>query len=87
MKSKQVLILRKDLNMRKGKMCSQAAHASLKVFFDLMGRHDDGSMVIDGDHISGAMLDWMEGSFTKICVSVGSEQELLEIYKIGRAHV
>ena len=33
---KQVIILRTDLNMRKGKMCAQAAHASMKVFFDRM---------------------------------------------------
>ena len=34
--SKQVLVVRKDLNMRKGKMCAQAAHASMKVLLDLM---------------------------------------------------
>jgi len=80
MKSKQVIILRKDLNMRKGKCVAQGAHASLKVFFDLMSPHDDGSMVIDNDYISDAMREWMEGSFTKICVSVNSEAELLEVY-------
>ncbi len=32
---KQVILIRTDLNMRKGKMCAQAAHASMKVFFDL----------------------------------------------------
>lgn len=32
--SKQVIVLRTDLNMRKGKMCAQAAHASMKVFLD-----------------------------------------------------
>lgn len=33
---KQVIVIRKDLKMRLGKQCSQAAHASLKVFFDRM---------------------------------------------------
>lgn len=33
---KQVLVMRKDLNCRKGKIASQCAHASLKVFFDKM---------------------------------------------------
>ena len=28
---KQVIIIRKDLKMRKGKMCAQAAHAAMKV--------------------------------------------------------
>lgn len=36
--SKQVIVIRKDLGMRKGKMCSQAAHASMKVLLDLMPR-------------------------------------------------
>ena len=31
---KQVIIIRKDLGMRKGKMIAQGAHASMKVFFD-----------------------------------------------------
>jgi peptidyl-tRNA hydrolase len=33
---KQVIVVRKDLNMRLGKACAQAAHASMKVFFDRM---------------------------------------------------
>ena len=31
---KQVIIFRRDLNMRKGKIAAQVAHASMKVFFD-----------------------------------------------------
>jgi len=37
MEVKQVIVLRKDLQMRKGKMIAQGAHASMKVFFDLAG--------------------------------------------------
>ena len=33
---KQVIVLRKDLNMRKGKMVVQGSHASMKVFFDMI---------------------------------------------------
>jgi peptidyl-tRNA hydrolase len=33
---KQVIIWRKDLNVRKGKLAAQIAHASMKVFFDKM---------------------------------------------------
>ena len=31
---KQVIVIRKDLNMRKGKMIAQGAHASMAVFFN-----------------------------------------------------
>lgn len=33
---KQVIIVRKDLDMSVGKIASQVAHASMKVFFDVM---------------------------------------------------
>lgn len=36
MVSKQVIVMRKDLNMRKGKMIAQGAHASMKVLLDNM---------------------------------------------------
>jgi len=37
---KQVIVVRTDLNMRLGKACAQAAHASMKVFFDKMNKWD-----------------------------------------------
>lgn len=77
---KQVIILRKDLNMRKGKMVAQGAHASMKVFFDkLVSDKSDNSLVINP--ITQAEKEWIYGRFTKITVSVNSEQELLEIYE------
>ena len=33
---KQVIIVRKDLNMRKGKIAAQVAHAAMKVILDKM---------------------------------------------------
>lgn len=71
---KQVIVLRKDLNMRKGKMCAMAAHASLD------------AILRDGKLKKNADIDaWLEGRFTKICVSVDSEEELLEIYMKAKA--
>lgn len=83
---KQVLVIRKDLKMRRGKECSQVAHASMKVFFDRMSKE---SVYIGDDlHIDKWVVEmtpemeaWKEGIFTKICVSVDSEAELLEIHK------
>jgi len=78
MKTKQVLVVRKDLNMRKGKIAAQAAHASLKVFFDNIEYCDHGSMKIN--NITPEMEEWVNGTFTKVCVSVNSEEELLNVY-------
>jgi peptidyl-tRNA hydrolase, PTH2 family len=69
MKTKQVIVIRKDLNMRKGKACSQAAHVSMRCFFDIMKKNNDEySFKID----SPAVHNWINGLFTKITVSVNS---------------
>lgn len=82
METKQVIILRKDLNMRKGKMVAQGAHASMKVFFDRImepkGLEWDNEITIK---LTDEMFHWMNNAFTKVCVSVNSEAELLEVYQ------
>jgi PTH2 family peptidyl-tRNA hydrolase len=70
---KQVIVMRKDLGMRKGKMIAQGAHASMAVLVD--------AGVLDGDTLAIALdpatREWLvSGRFTKICVSVSSEAEL-----------
>lgn len=64
---KQVIVLRKDLNMRKGKMVAQGCHASMKATLENI------------DH--PCVKAWLAGQFTKIAVSVDSEEELKEIYR------
>jgi peptidyl-tRNA hydrolase, PTH2 family len=91
MNPKQVIVMRKDLNMRKGKMVAQGAHASMAVLLNA-GRYDkavdEGEMFAERftlmllnppyfDH--KALREWLHGTFTKVCVSVNSEQELLDI--------
>lgn len=80
--SKQVIVVRKDLNMRKGKMVAQGSHACLKAVLDKMKANEDAvqtQFVLNIDNKS-AIYDWLTGRFTKICVSVNSEAELLSIY-------
>lgn len=67
--------MRTDLNMRRGKQIAQGAHASLKVLLD-NNIIEQEKYLVDGDPIK----EWLEGLFTKICVQVSSEQELLDIY-------
>lgn len=74
---KQVIVIRKDLNMRKGKMIAQGAHASMKVFFDRLKPSDDGFCI----SLTSEMQQWVQDDFRKIVVYVNSEQELLDIYK------
>jgi PTH2 family peptidyl-tRNA hydrolase len=83
---KQVIVLRKDLNMRKGKMVAQGAHASMKVFFDRMvsGANGPAGSFITMK-VEESMIPWIHGKFTKICVSVNSEQELLDVYQKAKS--
>ena len=67
---KQVIVLRKDLNMPPGKACGQAAHASEKSVFN--GWLEDKDF--DDKH-----KIWYEHGFTKIIVEVNSEEELYQI--------
>lgn len=84
---KQVIVVRRDLNMRKGKIAAQAAHASMKVILDLMDKGFD-TKDTEGWMLrfqKGSNLDeWLNGSFTKICVSVTDEQQLLAILNDAR---
>ncbi len=59
---KQVFIVRKDLNMRKGKIASQVGHACTKLFLNLFTMELDS----DGDswfkpkqHVAAPLLDWL----------------------------
>lgn len=71
MAAKQVIVVRKDLNMRKGKVGAQAAHACLAVVLD------------KGPIDAEIMQSWRLNGHKKICVYVNSEEELLEVYQKG----
>lgn len=77
---KQILVVRKDLKCRRGKEISQGCHASLGAFLKL------GHFTMEGEKVTfNADIDkeriwpWLIGRFTKICVYVNSEAELLEL--------
>ena len=73
---KQVIVMRKDLGMRRGKEIAQGAHASM-AFIVRKTLQSKGFMPIE--------VTWMTGLFTKICVRVNSEAELLAIEREAKA--
>jgi PTH2 family peptidyl-tRNA hydrolase len=83
---KQVIVMRKDLNMRKGKMVAQGSHASLGVILHMMNKQEstrfDGVTPITTYTLNadGYVRDWLVNKFTKVCVSVDTEAELLAVY-------
>lgn len=65
-KLKQVIVIRHDLKMRAGKAIAQGAHASMAAILE---------------HLEDPKVkEWLSGIFTKVCVRVESEEELLDIY-------
>lgn len=79
---KQVIVMRKDLKMRKGKMIAQGAHASMAFLVN----HGDGiTNTWAGDQtvmltpLTPVQEIWIREDFTKICVSVDSEDGLFDI--------
>jgi PTH2 family peptidyl-tRNA hydrolase len=87
MDTKQVIAMRKDLNMRKGKMIAQGSHASMA--FLTKGMY--WASVNDGFEFSTETIydwreveeinHWLNNSFRKICVYVNSEEELRELHQ------
>jgi PTH2 family peptidyl-tRNA hydrolase len=73
---KQVIVIRKDLGMRKGKMIAQGAHASMKVLLDKGCISPIGTLTVQLD---GPWRAWLEGVFTKVVVSVDSQEALLRV--------
>lgn len=99
-RSKQMIVMRKDLNMRKGKIAAQAGHACVEATIlaitkehrleEIRGVYDsDGHPCWVGiEHIDddrSALTDWFDEGVAKVCVYVNSEQELLDIAEQGRA--
>lgn len=68
---KQIIVMRTDLNMRKGKMVAQGAHAAVAAVVENLS--------------DPRVVEWLNGHFTKICVGVDSEQELSEIVATAQA--
>ncbi|HIT80145.1 MAG TPA: aminoacyl-tRNA hydrolase [Candidatus Faecivivens stercorigallinarum] len=91
--SKQIIVMRRDLKMRKGKIAAQAGHACVEAtLLALMreGRLDDlregeGYLTLDAAGKEPSPLsEWFTRGVAKICVYVDSEEALLEIDRKAR---
>jgi peptidyl-tRNA hydrolase, PTH2 family len=76
MTHKQIIVIRKDLKMRRGKECAMAAHASTGLILDTLKT----SKGLEDPRIK----PWIEGRFKKVCVQVDSEQALLDVVEAAK---
>lgn len=73
---KMVLVIRKDLKMRRGKEIAQACHGAVGALLKNKKVDFDGNYTIQVDAPTAL---WINGTFTKVTVTVDSEEELMDI--------
>ncbi|HYI93611.1 MAG TPA: aminoacyl-tRNA hydrolase [Bryobacteraceae bacterium] len=75
---KQVIAVRRDLNMRLGKAIAQGAHAAMMFMIRDIA---EGKPQFQGVRFA----EWLEQGTAKICVKANDEAHLMEIYEKARA--
>ena len=88
--SKMMIVMRRDLKMRKGKIAAQAGHACIDAILMALSKEgrlndfettNDGIALRDTDKPTTPLSDWFKYGCAKVCVYVDSEEELLSIAK------
>lgn len=95
-KAKQMIVVRRDLKMRKGKIAAQAGHACVEATLlallregrtqELRATPDEGWIYLEGaeGEEPTALSDWFDAGVAKVCVYVDSEEELLDLHRRAR---
>lgn len=85
-KLKQVILIRKDLKMRKGKEIAQGAHASMAVLLNYMRygvvNGNKGEILLA--NMPKEVFLWATKGFRKIVVGVNSVKELRHYYHLAK---
>lgn len=86
MGTKMMIVMRRDLKMRKGKIAAQAGHACVDALLAALKKEDrlgniemtQGGMTLKNtDKAPTPLSGWFDSGCTKVCVYVDSEEELL----------
>ena len=86
MGTKMMIVMRRDLKMRKGKIAAQSGHACVDAILAALKKEDrlgdiemtQGGMTLKNtDKVPTPLSDWFVSGCTKVCVYVDSEEDLL----------
>ena len=87
-KAKMMIVMRRDLKMRKGKIAAQAGHACIEAILMALRKEDrmndfelhaDGMYLKDEGKEATPLSDWFRYGCAKVCVYVDSEEALFAI--------
>ena len=80
---KQVILIRKDLTMRRGKEIAQGSHASMAFLVEQLTQAGFDESKIQDFNISLSDVEkaWLSRGMAKVCLRVNSEQELLHFHQ------
>ncbi len=78
---KQVIVIRRDLKMRRGKEVAQGSHASLAPLALALHAIWNGAAANTGR--TPALEQWLAGDFTKVCLAAESEEQLMAVYQMA----
>lgn len=88
--SKQMIVMRRDLHMRKGKIAAQAGHACVEAVLLALAREgrledvevrDDSVVLREAGKPATPLSDWFRAGEAKICVYVDGEEALLALHR------
>ncbi|MDO4443021.1 MAG: aminoacyl-tRNA hydrolase [Slackia sp.] len=91
--AKQVIVVRRDLKMRKGKIAAQSGHACVEAVLMALAKENRlGDVRVENDWVeldengrdATPLSEWFARGVAKICVYVDSEEALLELAQRGR---
>lgn len=86
--AKMMIVMRRDLKMRKGKIAAQAGHACIEAVLMALKKEDrlgdlemtpEGMILKTEENSATPLSDWFRYGCAKVCVYVNSEEELMEI--------
>lgn len=84
---RQLIIVRKDLEMPAGKLAAQVAHASVGAFIESsthsLNAQGDHEIYVNGNTPAG---EWINGEYKKVVLGCKNLNELMKYQKIAEEH-
>jgi peptidyl-tRNA hydrolase, PTH2 family len=78
---KQVIVIRRDLKMRRGKEIAQGAHASSAWLAFAVSDAADRATGVSTVTLDPVALAWITGSFRKVTLQVQTDDELVALHE------